>query len=147
MSSDVVCHRHPLGSFVHAQKLKRVVNNKNIRWFSCACPFCPVYLLLLFAMHSLDIRGSYVVQSVDGTWMYTPRINRTLNKGLTDKHRILAEFTPDTTNTQQNWKTEKKTAQNRRIQNTYRITPGGGTDDRQKLIIIGHIKSFLEISK
>ena len=68
MSVDVrFVRQHPLESFVHAQKLKRMVTNKNIRWFSCECPFCPVYILLLFAMHSLDVQGSYVVQSVDGT--------------------------------------------------------------------------------
>ena len=53
--------QHPLESFVHAQK----VTNINIRWLSCACSFCPLYVLLLFAIHSLDVRGSYVVQSED----------------------------------------------------------------------------------
>ena len=120
-----------------------MVTNKNIRWLSCACPFCPVYLLLLFAMHSLDLRGSNVVQSVDGTWRYTPRINRISNERLTDKHNIPAGFTPDTTNRQLNWKTKKR-ARNGRIQNTYRITTRGETDDRQKPIIQGHIQISLK---
>ena len=145
MCDDVwFVRQHPLESFVHAQKLKRMVTNMNIRWFFCACPFCPVYLLLLFAIHSLNVRGHTLI----GTWTYTPRINRTLNERLTDKHRIPAGFTTDTTNRQPNWKTEK-TAQNGGIQNTYRITTGRGMDDRQKLIISGHIhvKRLFEISK
>ena len=62
MSVDVrFVRQHPLESFVHAQKLKRMVTNMNIRWLFCACPFCPVYLLLLFAIHSLDVRGSFLL--------------------------------------------------------------------------------------
>ena len=62
MSGDVrFVRQHPLESFVHAQKFKRMVTNMNIRWLSCACPFCPVYLLLLFAIHSLDVRGSFLL--------------------------------------------------------------------------------------
>ena len=62
MCGDVrFVRQHPLESFVHAQKLKRMVTNMNIRWLSCACPFCPVYLLLLFAIHSLDVRGSFLL--------------------------------------------------------------------------------------
>ena len=62
MSGDVrFVRQHPLESFVHAQKLKRMVTNMNIRWLSCACPFCPVYPLLLFAIHSLDVRGSFLL--------------------------------------------------------------------------------------
>ena len=65
MSGDVQFVRHhPLESFLHAQKLKRMVTNKNIHWLSCACPFCPVYLLFLFAIHSLDVWGSFLL-SVD----------------------------------------------------------------------------------
>ena len=65
MCADVqFVRQHSLESFVHAQKFKPIVTNMNIRWLSCACPFCPVYLLLLFAIHLLDVRGSYVVQSV-----------------------------------------------------------------------------------
>ena len=62
MSGDVRFDRqHPFESFVYAQKLKRTVTNENIRWLSCACPFCPVYLLLFFAIHSLDVRGSFLL--------------------------------------------------------------------------------------
>ena len=43
--------------------------------------------------------------------------------------------------------TQVKNAQNGRIPITYRITTGGGMDDRQKLIISGDIKRFFEISK
>ena len=84
MSGDVrFVRQHPLESFVHAQKLKRMVTNKNIRWLSCACPFCPVYLLILFAIHPLDVLGSFLlsgtvrqysfyVRSMFGTFVSCP---------------------------------------------------------------------------
>ena len=129
-----VCVRqHPLEIFVHAKKMKRMITNKNIRWLSCACP---VYLLLLFAIHSLDVRGSYVVQSVDGTWAYTPRVN----KHLTDKHRIPAGFTSDRANWQQNWKTERKRTERMNteyLQDNYRRRNRrpAGTDNSRALSI------------
>ena len=93
MSGDVrFVRQHPLESFVHAQKMKRMVTNMHIRWLSCACPFCPVYLLLLFAIHSLDVRGSYVVQSVDWNLIvnatHKPDIKRTFNGETQDTSRI-----------------------------------------------------------
>ena len=93
--------------FCACTKIETYGNEQEYSLVVLACPFSPVYLLLLFAIHSFDVQGSYVVQSVDGTWTYTTSINGILNERLTETHRVPAGFTPDKTNRQPNWNTKK----------------------------------------
>ena len=101
-----------------------------MRWLSSGCPFCPVYLLLLFAIHSLDVRGSRCSVRRWNLNVYAthkPDIKRTFNGQTQDTCRIYTGH--------DEWTTELKNGKNVHnggIQKTYRITTGGGMDDRQE---------------
>ena len=125
---------YPLKSFVHAQNLKRTVTNKDIRWLSCACPFCPVYTLPLSAAPSLtfcrctgDIRCPVRIWNLNANGPHKPNRKRTPNGQTQDSYRINSghdEYTNEL-KTDKPYRTDEYRISTEYIQNVCRIPTGG----------------------
>ena len=91
--SCAVCPSASVGKFCACTKIETDDNEHEYPLVVLCMPVLScIYILLLFAIHSLDVRESYVVQSVD--WNLTvnathkPDIKRTFNGETQDTSRI-----------------------------------------------------------